>query len=192
MSKLYFRYGTVGSAKTLNLLAVRHNYIQQNKSCWLIKPAIDTRYGQDIVKTRAGLEAQADIVIYPENSPRFLELFLSTGKSPDCILVDEAQFLEVSHINIFRKVVDNTNTPIICYGLRTDFRCNSFPASQRLLELADSIEEIKTTCHYCIKKAVFNLKTINGQPTLSGDSIQLGWEETYLPVCSKCYSKLTT
>lgn len=183
MAKLYFRYGTVSSAKTLNLLAVAHNYRQQGKRVLLIKPALDTRFGADVIKTRAGLEMPADILV-PAAGP----LVLPPVDDVACILVDEAQFLCANDINVLHDVT-LSGVPVICYGLRTDFRRRLFAASLRLMELADSIEEIKTICHYCLRKAVFNLKLLNGQPTLDGPVVELGCEETYLPVCARCYAE---
>lgn len=182
MAKLYFRYGTVGSAKTLNLLAVAHNYRQQGKKVLLIKPAIDTRFGENIIKTRAGLEATADVIVSPDS-----HLVLPPLTDVACVLVDEAQFLCVSNVDQLRHVAIN-GVPVICYGLRTDFRRRAFPAATRLFEIADSIEEVKTTCHFCLHKAVFNLKLLDGKPTLSGPSVELGAEEKYLPVCARCYA----
>lgn len=191
MAKLYFRYGTVGSAKTLNLLAVAHNYRQQNKKVLLLKPELDTRFGKDIIKTRAGLEAPVDVLV-PTDGPCAL---------PDlngvvCVLVDEAQFLSVAAVDQLHNLAHactyppyhRAGVPVICYGLRTDFRRQLFPASQRLLELADSIEEIKTICTFCLRKAIFNLKLCDGEPTLAGPSVELGCEEKYLPVCAACYA----
>jgi len=184
MAKLYFRYGVVGSAKTLNLLAVAHNYRQQGKKVLLLKPAIDTRFGIDIIGTRAGLSAKADVIV-PDTEP-FPPMDLA-GIS--CLLVDEAQFLPITAIEQFHSIAHNVGggIPVICYGLRTDFRLQLFPASQRLFELADSIEEIKTTCTDCDRKAVFNLKLQNKHPVLHGPTIELGCEERYLPMCADCY-----
>lgn len=181
MAKLYFRYGTVGSAKTLNLLAVAHNYRQQGKKVLLVKPEIDTRFGKDVIKTRAGLEAEADVFVPVSGSLVFPAL-----DGVACILVDEAQFLREQDVNQLRQIAC-AGVPVICYGLRTDFRRQLFPAAQRLFELADSIEEVKTTCNFCLRKAVFNLKLLDGKPTLSGPSVELGAEEKYLPVCATCY-----
>lgn len=184
MAKLYFRYGTVASAKTLNLLAVAHNYRQQNKRVLLFKPEIDTRFGRDVIKTRAGLEMEADALIPAAD----------TFNPPDlagavCVLVDEVQFVPLTVIDQLHDIAHCApGIPVICYGLRTDFRRQLFPASQRLLELADSIEEIKTICHFCLRKAVFNLKLLDGRPTLSGPTVALGAEEKYLPVCANCYA----
>ncbi|MCK5799293.1 MAG: thymidine kinase [Deltaproteobacteria bacterium] len=182
MAKLYFRYGTVGSAKTLNLLAVAHNYAQQNKRCYIIKPALDDRFGRETVASRAGLEQPADLVLETD-----APLNLGDLAGVDCVVVDEAQFLSPAQIDELRGVTTNLNVPVICYGLRTDFRVGLFPGSRRLLELADAIEEIKTTCHYCNRKAVFNLKLADGKPTLAGPTIDLGTEEKYLPTCSHCF-----
>lgn len=183
MAKLYFRHGTVSSAKTLNLLAVAHNYRQQGKRVLLLKPQIDLRFGEGIIKTRAGLEAEADVLVPPEE-----ECNLPNLAGVVCLLVDEAQFLPPAFVDRLHAVAHaDHGIPVICYGLRTDFRRQLFPASQRLLELADSIEEIKTICHYCLRKAVFNLKLLAGKPTLDGPSVELGSEEKYLPVCANCY-----
>lgn len=191
MAKLYFRYGTVGSAKTLNLLAVAHNYRQQNKRVLLLKPEIDTRFGKDIIKTRAGLETKADILVPASGPIDILDL-----NDVVCLLVDEAQFLSVEAIDQLHGAAhactyppyNRRGVPVICYGLRTDFRQQLFPAAKRLMELADTIEEIKTICAFCLRKAVFNLKLHNGQPTMTGPAIELGCEEKYLPVCAACYA----
>lgn len=182
MAKLYFRYGTVGSAKTLNLLAVAHNYQQQRKRVIVLKPQLDVRFGAQEVTSRAGLTMQADRLIMADTvfSPQEF-------RGTDCVVVDEAQFLTKHVIDQFRMLATTENIPIICYGLRTDFRGRLFEGSQRLLEVADSIEEIKTTCAYCNRKAIFNLKLVNGHPSLEGPTIELGAEEKYLPACSKCY-----
>jgi thymidine kinase len=182
MAKLYFRYGAVGSAKTLNLLAVAHNYQQQGKRAFIIKPELDVRFGRDLVHSRAGVEKRADLLVNATS-----ELKKEAFAGVDCILVDEAQFISPELINQLRMITYELDIPVICYGLRTDFRRGLFEGARRLLELADSIEEIKTTCHYCNRKAVFNLKLLDGRPTLRGPTIELGAEEKYLPVCARCY-----
>ena len=182
MAKLYFRYGTVGSAKTLNLLAVAHNYEQQGKNVLLVKPKIDTRFGEQHIKSRAGLERKADIVVEKNSRLSTQSLY-----GIHCILVDEAQFLNSAFIDHLRQISRDVDIPVICYGLRTDFKTQFFVGSHRLMELADQIEEIKATCHYCNRKAIFNLRVIDGQATLAGPQIKLGTEEQYLPSCSSCY-----
>ncbi len=183
MAKLYFRYGTVGSAKTLNLLAVAHNYRQQGKKVVLLKPELDTRFGKERIKSRAGLEMDADILVAKET--KLLEM---DWDGISCILVDEAQFISAAHIEELRKITLVKSIPVICYGLRSDFRTRLFEGSRRLMELADSIEEVKATCHYCNRKSIANLKHVNGIAALDGPSVQLGAEEKYYPVCYKCYA----
>lgn len=183
MAKLYFRYGTVGSAKTLNLLAVAHNYRQQGKCIILLKPELDIRFGKESIKSRAGLEMAADILVSKET-----QLLEMNWEGVSCILVDEAQFLSAFHIEELRQITLVKGIPVICYGLRTDFRTRLFEGSLRLMELADSIEEVKATCHYCNRKSIVNLKHVDGVAALDGPSVQLGAEEKYYPVCYKCYN----
>jgi len=182
MAKLYFRHGTVGSAKTLNLLAVAHNYRQQGKKIILLKLEMDTRFGKVQIKSRAGLEMAADVLVRPDTCLLDLDL-----EEVSCILVDEAQFFTANLIEQLREITLTQDIPVICYGLRTDFRTHLFEGSLRLMELADSIEEIKATCHYCNRKSIVNLKHVDGVPTVEGPSVQLGAEEKYLPVCYRCY-----
>ncbi len=183
MAKLYFRYGTMGSAKTLNLLAVAHNYRQQGKAVIVAKPALDVRFGRHLVTSRAGLSERADILLEVDTVlPR------DTWRGTiHCVLVDEAQFLLPPQVEALRLVATEDHIPVICYGLRADFKGRLFAGSQRLLELADTIEEIKTTCAFCDRKAIMNLKHVNGQPVFDGPSIELGAEERYVPACYSCY-----
>lgn len=182
MAKLYFRYGTVGSAKTLNLLAVAHNYERQGKRCIVIKPAFDKRFGEWEVASRAGLQRTAHILVQDDSQLDFQKL-----AGNHCVLVDEAQFLSASVVDQLREVTRRLQTPVICYGLRSDFYGRLFEGSRRLFELADSLEEIKTTCAYCNGKAILNLKHVGGQPTLDGPQKELGAEELYHPVCYRHY-----
>ncbi|MBS0649508.1 MAG: thymidine kinase [Verrucomicrobia bacterium] len=182
MAKLYFRHGTMGSAKTLNLLAVAHNYRQQGKQVLLLKPDMDTRFGRENIKSRAGLQMEADILVSPTT-----DLFQLNYEGISCILVDEAHFLSMEHIEQLRDIALDKEIPVICYGLRTDFRSKLFPGSLRLMELSDSIEEVKATCYYCNRKSIMNIRHVNGKATLEGPVIQLGAEEKYFPVCYRCY-----
>ena len=186
MAKLYFRYGTMDSAKSMNLLAVAHNYRKQGKKVLLVKPRLDTRFGAGKISSRSGLEADADLMVDEETQldPRdFANL--------DCVLVDEAQFLPPHVIDDLRRITVDPGVPVICYGLRTDFRTKLFPGAQRLMELADGIEEVKVTCQYCSKKAICNLRFVNGSPTVEGPQIQLGADEHYAPVCWAHYDEAT-
>lgn len=181
MAKLYFRYGTMDSAKTLNLLAVAHNYRKQGKRVVLLKPTLDDRFGADDIVSRSGLRARADILLGPDSvldASRFAGL--------DCVLADEAQFFSPGVIEQLRLLTLTLDLPVICYGLRTDFRSRAFPGAQRLLELADSIEEVKVTCQFCHRKAVFNLRLAGGVAVVEGDQVALGDTE-YAPVCFRDY-----
>ncbi len=182
MAKLYFRYGTVSSAKTLNLLAVAHNYERQGKSAKVLKPVFDTRFGAKDVTSRAGLQREAHLLIREDT---FIDP--ADFEGCHCVLVDEAQFLSARHIDQLRDLTRVASVPVICYGLRTDFRSKLFEGSRRLFEIADAIEEVKTTCAFCNRKAVLNLKSLDGEPTVAGPSKQLGAEELYLPVCYEHY-----
>lgn len=185
MAKLYFRHGAVGSAKTLNLLAVAHNYRQQGKEVILLKPFLDDRFGVSSIKSRAGLEKIADFLVKPETN--LLRELNFSGVS--CILVDEAQFLDPDKIDQLRHITLEKQIPVICYGLRTDFKQELFAATKRLMELADSIEEVKTTCAFCNAKAVFNIRHRNGCASLDGPVVELGADEKYFPACHACYTE---
>lgn len=182
MAKLYFRYGTMDSAKTLNLLAVAHNYRKQGKRCLLVKPRLDDRFGEAVIRSRSGLEADADLLVDPSET-----LDMDDFQDLDCVLVDEAQFLSEALIDQFRDMTIDLGVPVICYGLRTDFQARLFPGSKRLLELADSIEEVKVTCYFCGKKAVFNLRMAGGSAVFDGPQVDLGADEKYVPVCWRHY-----
>jgi thymidine kinase len=186
VAKLYFRYGTMDSAKSMNLLAVAHNYRKQGKRVLLAKPRLDSRFGNHRIASRSGLEADADLLIDDDTvlDPRdFAQL--------DCVLIDEAQFLPPAVVDDLRRITVDPGVPVICYGLRTDFRTRLFPAAQRLMEIADRIEEVKVTCQYCARKAICNLRFVNGTPTVRGPQIQLGADEHYAPVCWSHYDEAT-
>lgn len=184
MAKLYFRHGTMGSAKTLNLLAVAHNYRAQGKRVLLLKPKLDDRFGAHDVASRAGLRAEADLIVDADT-----ELDPRAFTGIDCVLVDEAQFLSARVVEQLRTLTKTHDVPVICYGLRSDFRTRLFPGSQRLLELADAIEEVKVTCQFCNRKAIYNMRFTDGKPTLAGAQVELGAEERYAPVCFKCWDE---
>jgi len=178
--------GTMDSAKTLNLLAVAHNYRKQGKRVLLVKPQLDDRFGTTTIASRSGLEAEADLLV--ESGHRFAP---GCFDQLDCVLVDEAQFLSPDVVDQLRRATIDPGVPVICYGLRTDFQTRLFAGSKRLLELADRIEEVKVTCQCCQKKATFNLRTLDGQAVVEGPQVQLGADEQYLPVCWKHYDELT-
>ena len=183
MAKLYFRYGAVGSAKTLNLLAVAHNYRQQNKRILILKPALDTRFGANQVRSRAGLEQEADIVL---GSNEMIDETKLAGV--DCLLVDECQFLESRVIDQLRFITTEYRVPVICYGLRTDFLGNLFPGSPWLLAIADTLTELKAVCA-CGRKATMNLR-IDGQgkPVASGQQTEIGGNDRYVALCRRHFA----
>ncbi|MCA9673389.1 MAG: thymidine kinase [Kofleriaceae bacterium] len=178
MAKLYFRYGTMDSAKTLNLLAVAHNYRKQGKRVMLLKPRIDTRFGATTIASRSGLSAEADLVLDAGD-----RLDPADFEGVDCILVDEAQFLSPELVVDLRRISVRPGVPVICYGLRTDFQTRLFPGAARLMELADRIEEVKVTCQYCGRKATCNLRLVDGRAAIDGPSVMIGGDEQYVPVC---------
>lgn len=184
-AKLYYIHGVVNSAKTLALLAVAHKYEAQGKKVIVMKPEIDERFGKKTVASRAGLSREADIIVSPHAILDFDDF-----AGCRCVLVDEAQFLS-AHVVEQLRALANSGVPVICYGLRTDFRLQSFEGSRRLFELADTIDEIKTPCYRCDRKAIFNLKHVGGVPTLAGPQVALGGEEMYLAVCSRHYREST-
>lgn len=186
MAKLYFRYGTMDSAKSMNLLAVAHNYRKQGKRVLLLKPRLDTRFGSTTIASRSGLSAEADLLIDPGTA-----LDPAEFAGVDCVLVDEAQFLSPEVVVDLRRITVDPGVPVICYGLRTDFRTRLFPGAQRLMELADRIEEVKVTCQYCDKKATCNMRLVDGVPVVEGPQVLLGADEQYVPVCWAHYDRAT-
>lgn len=183
MAKLYYRYGTVESAKTLNLLAVAHNYKNQGRKILVLAPSLDDRYGVGVVKSRAGIQTTADVL-----ATAGIPLNLPDLSGYSCVLVDESQFLSPAHIDALREVATILDVPVICYGLRADFRGNLFPGSQRLLAIADTIEEIKTVCRFCESKATQNLRLEAGTADMNGPQVQIGGSSDYAPVCWKHFT----
>ena len=157
MAKLYFKYGAMGSSKSAQALITKFNYEELGMSVWLIKPSIDTRDGADIIRSRIGLEASAD-VITPEQD--IAAAYNAHGKT-DVIIADEAQFFTPEQIDQLRAIVDEEDIPVLCFGLRTDFLTHFFPGAQRLMELSDSLTEIKTVCA-CGRKATVNARIDEG------------------------------
>ena len=182
MAKLYFRYGAMGSSKTANALMVRYNYLEKGKRAIMLKPTVECRDGEKIIKSRIGLEAECEYV------ERFLENCDNEAyyNSFDAVIVDEVQFLTEEQIDALAKIVDNHNISVICYGLRTDFQGHFFEGSKRLMEIADVIEEIPTIC-WCGQKAKFNARIKNGKIVKDGETIEMGGNESYISLCRKHY-----
>ena len=185
MAKLYFKYGAMGSSKTAQALITKYNYEENDMKVWLIKPNADTRDGRQILRSRIGLEAQVD-VIAPDRD--VYQLFIDTHKdSCNAIIVDECQFLTEKQIDQLRSIVNDFNVPVMCFGLRTDFQTRLFPGSRRLMEVADTIQEIKTICD-CGAKATVNARIDgSGQIITEGAQVVLGGNDSYIAMCHKCY-----
>ena len=185
MAKLYFKYGAMGSSKTAQALNTKYNYEENGLQVWLIKPSADTRDGAQILRSRIGLEAQVQ-AISPEQD--VLELFRATrlGRC-DVIIVDECQFMTTANIDQLREIVNEYDIPVMCFGLRTDFQTRLFPGSLRLMEVADTIQEIKTICD-CGAKATVNAR-IDGQGHIvtQGAQVVLGGNDSYIAMCHRCY-----
>lgn len=184
MAKLYFKYGAMGSSKTAQALITKYNYEENDLQVWLIKPSADTRDGAQTLRSRIGLEAQVE-VIAPEVDiyARFLG---GKARRSDVIIVDECQFLTEKQIDQLRTIVDEHNIPVMCFGLRTDFQTHLFPGSRRLMEVADTIQEIKTICD-CGAKATVNARVNEGYIVTEGAQVVLGGNDSYIAMCHKCY-----
>lgn len=182
MAKLYFRYGVMGSSKTANALMVRYNYEERGQEALLVKPELDQRDGARFVASRAGLSH--DCIYFSdlmEMTPRELKPYA-------CIIVDEAQFLTREEVRYLTELVDDWNIPVICYGLRADFKGDLFPGSAELLATADIIEEVKTIC-WCGKKAVCNARVVDGKVAREGEQIVLGGSESYVSLCRRHWAQ---
>ena len=182
--KMYFYYGAMGSSKTANALMTRFSWEDKGKKVALLKPSIDNRDGVDIVKSRAGLMAQA-ILIYPDSKIR--DVLPNPTKEYDNLIVDEAQFLTKAQVDELRDIVDN-GTFVMCYGLKADFMGNLFEGSKRILELADSLREIVTMCP-CGKKAIMNARYSGNRILYEGEQVVVGGNESYMALCHRCYKK---
>lgn len=182
MSGLYFKYGTMNSSKSANLLMVKHNYDEQGFRSLLLKPGADTREGRPVVKSRVGIEAECIMV---EESESLLNRDFEIEY--DVILVDECQFLTESQVEDLYKL--SKNMPVLCFGLLTDFMRTLFPGSKRLIELSDSIQEIKSICA-CGRRAVVNGRFKGGVLQTSGAQVEIGAEDKYRALCRKCYDKM--
>ena len=184
MAKLYFKYGAMGSSKTAQALITKYNYEENDLKVWLIKPSADTRDGVQILRSRIGLAATVE-VISPEAD---ITALFAAKKAGNCnvIIVDECQFLTEAQIDQLRAIVNDYNVPVMCFGLRTDFQTRLFPGSRRLMEVADTIQEIKTICD-CGAKATVNARISDGYIVTEGAQVVLGGNDSYIAMCHKCY-----
>ncbi len=185
MAKLYFKYGAMGSSKSAQALITQFNYEELGMSVWLIKPSVDVRDGADIIRSRIGLQRSAQVITPNQN---IIDEYRKAGKF-DVIISDEAQFFTPQQIDQLRTIVDEDDVPVLCFGLRTDFLTHFFPGALRLMELADSITEIKTVCA-CGRKATVNARIDeSGKIITEGSQIFLGGNDSYVAMCHQCWKK---
>ena len=192
MSKLYFRHGAMNSGKSTALLQAAFNYEERSQHVLLAKPAVDSK-GDKAIVSRLGVTRMVDFLVEPHQNLRELfsiraeEFLASSGQKIACLLLDEAQFLTASQVNQALEIAVLDGVPVLAYGIRTDFKTISFPGSMRLLEIAHSLEELKTICR-CGRKAMFNGRLINGEFTFDGDQVAIdGDQVTYESLCANCY-----
>jgi thymidine kinase len=190
MSKLYFRYGAMNSGKSTALLQAAFNYEERSQHVLLAKPAIDSKGDRKIV-SRLGVTREVDFLVEPKDNLR--DLFktyranYADGRDIACLLIDEAQFLTPEQVDQALELAVIDGVPVLAYGIRTDFQTKSFPGSRRLLEIAHSLEELKTICR-CGRKAMFNGRVLNGEFTFDGEQVAIdGDQVSYESLCAACY-----
>tara|TARA_R110000868_G_scaffold287994_3_gene548346 strand:- start:1384 stop:1983 length:600 start_codon:yes stop_codon:yes gene_type:complete len=189
MGKLYFRYSTMGAGKSLDLLKTAHNYEERNKKVFLLTSELDNRFGKKKITSRVGISRESNT--FSKKTNIYEEVMLDytvTGGKPSCILVDESQFLTKEQVWQLTDIVDDLDIDVITYGLRSDYKAEPFEGSTYLMSLADEIEELKTICEFG-SKASMNMRLLNNKPVFKGEQVQIGGNESYLPVCRKYFKK---
>ncbi|OAB44194.1 thymidine kinase [Paenibacillus glacialis] len=184
MAQLFFKYGAMNSGKSIEILKVAHNYEEQNKHVLIFTSAIDDRDEVGYVSSRIGLRKEA-IPIYEDTD--IYRIVQEHHPKPSCVLIDECQFMTENGILQLVRIVDELHVPVMAFGLKNDFQNNLFEGSKNMLIYADKIEELKTICWFCERKATMTLRVENGKPIYTGQQIQIGGNETYYPVCRKCH-----
>lgn len=192
VAKLYFRYGAMNSGKSTALLQAAHNYEERGQRVILVKPRVDTK-GNDQIVSRLGVARTVDVVVEPTDNmvglvAEHIDRLQAQHSAPlACVLVDEAQFLTPQQVDDLFVVAVQINVPVIAYGIRTDFQTVAFPGSRRLLEIAHSLEELKTICR-CGRKALFNGRRVDGTFIFDGDQVAIdGVDVSYESLCGECY-----
>lgn len=188
--KLIYISGSMGGSKSLRLLALAHNLFENNIEFLLLKPSIDTRESDSVVRSRAGLERPCTLIDKDDNLfdiiNEYKELLNKQGKELLYILIDECQFLTSKQVEELSQIADTLHITAYCYGLRTDFQSHLFEGSKRLFELADKVEFVKSMCA-CGNRAIMNARFVDGEIVTDGDQVFIGGEESYTPLCRKCY-----
>jgi thymidine kinase len=188
MAKLYFYYSAMNAGKSTIMLQSSYNYRERGMHTLVFTPAIDTRAGAGRVKSRIGLEAEAN-AFRAEDDLLALTRAEHAKQKLSCVLIDEAQFLSRAQVDQLAEVADGLGIPVLCFGLRTDFQGNLFTGSERLLAIADNLNELKTICH-CGRKATMNLRVdTNGRAVCEGEQIEIGGNERYVAVCRRHFKE---
>jgi len=187
MAKLYFKYGTMGSGKSIDLIKTNFNYIENGKKTICFTSNKDNRYDKGKITTRLGISIDA-ITVYDHTN---IYNIIENMSNISCIFFDEVQFITKKQVFQLSDIVDFLDIPVICYGLRSDFKMDVFESSKYLMGISDHIDEIKTMCRYCsLKKAIVNVRFRDNEIEKIGEQIQIGGNETYKPLCRKCYKHL--
>ena len=187
MAKLHFYYSAMNAGKSTALLQANHNYGERGMRTILLTAALDDRAGRGVIKSRIGIETQAVAFEKADNLAEIVRT-KAQGQSIGCVLIDEAQFLTRKQVNELTDLVDHDGIPVLAYGLRTDFRGETFEGSQYLLAWADDIREIKEICS-CGKKATMNARVNEeGKIERDGNQIEIGGNERYVSLCRKCFT----
>ena len=187
MGKLIFKFGAMGSSKTAQALMTRYNYEAKGTRVWLVKSATDTRDGADILRSRIGLQASAFVITPGMNVKELFDVQRMDGENYEVVIADEAQFFTEEQIWQFREIASAYDVLVICYGLRTDFRCQLFPGSKALFMLADDIDEISSVCR-CGRKTVVNARmNAAGQVIVEGPQVEIGGNDKYESMCWTCW-----
>lgn len=174
----------MGAGKSIELLKIAFNFTKQGKKVWLLTSSLDDRDGIGNISSRIGLSMPAKAVSEADD---LYKLYQEVKEPLDLILIDESQFLTAKQVVHLAEIADVHNVPIICFGLKNTFQNKLFTGSEALLIHADTLVEIKTSCTKCSKKATHNLRLIDGEPVYTGATVQIGGDESYIPVCRKHY-----
>lgn len=198
MSKLYWRYSTMNAGKSLEVLKVYHNYIEQGKIALIFTSSHEDRFGYGYLGSRIGIKEKA--IVFDENTNFYsmIKSFKNKKINIDCILIDEAQFMKENQVKQLRDISLDFKIPVLCYGIRTDFVGDLFEGSKALFAHSNDHSELKTICWFCNKKSVYNLRVENGKPIFHGEKIAIGDNANkedkkpykYVACCSRCYTKM--
>ena len=186
MAQLYYRYSTMNAGKSIELIKVAYNYEERGKNVLTLIPAVDDRYGIDVITSRIGVQREAIVV---NDDTNILELYMRENEKHkiDCVLIDECQFLKKHHVQELVEIVDSCEVPVLAYGLKNDFRNELFEGSYYMLIYADKIEEIKTIC-WCGRKATMVARVVDGQIVKQGEQVVIGGNDMYVSLCRKHYN----